>query len=95
LGIDRHGNLVYVAAPNLAAASLARILVHAGAVRGMELDINLIWPILVTYEGPGARSPSLFVPNPTQIPGRFLSVSTKDFFALYLRTTASSPNEPY
>jgi hypothetical protein len=95
LGIDRHGNLVYVAAPDIAASGLARILVHVGAVRGMELDINLIWPILVTYGGPGASRPSLFVPNPTQIPGRFLSVSTKDFFALYLRTAASAPNEPY
>jgi Phosphodiester glycosidase len=95
LGIDRRGNLVYVAAPNLAAVGLARLLVHAGVVRAMELDINLTWPILVTYAGPGASKPSLFVPNPTQIPGRFLSISTKDFFALYLRTAASNPNEPY
>ena len=95
LGIDRRGNLVYLAAPDIAAVGLARLLVHAGAVRAMELDINLTWPILVTYAGPGASKPSLFVPNPTQIPGRFLSISTKDFFALYLRTTASTPNQPY
>ena len=95
LGIDRHGDLIYLAAPDLAAAGLARLLVHAGAVRAMELDINLTWPILVTYGGPGASKPSLFVPNPTQIPGRFLSISTKDFFALYLRSTAGSANQPY
>jgi hypothetical protein len=85
LGIDRRGNLIYLAAPNLTAQGLARLLAHASAVRAMELDINLIWPIFVTYGGRRARQPSLFVPNPTQIPGRFLSPSTKDFFALYLR----------
>jgi hypothetical protein len=95
LGVDRHGNLIYLAAPDVTASGLARLLVHAGVVRGMELDINLVWPVLITYAGPGAIRPSLFVPNPTQIPGRFLSVSTKDFFALYLRTADTPANEPY
>ncbi len=64
LGIDRHGDLIYLAAPNLNAQDLARLLAHAGTVRAMELDINVIWPILVTYGGRGAHHPSLFVPNP-------------------------------
>jgi len=87
LGIDRNGNLFYVAAPNQTAPSLARILVHAGAVRAMELDINPAWPILTTFGLPNAREPSLFVPNPNQVATRFLSPNTKDFFAVYLRTT--------
>jgi len=85
LGIDAQGNLVYVAAPAQTALSLARVLVDVGAVRGMELDINPEWPIFTTYGGPGAVSPSLFVPNPNQVPNRFLYSSTKDFFAVFVR----------
>jgi hypothetical protein len=85
LGVDAHGNLLYVAAPDQSAASLARILVAVGAVRAMQLDINPEWPIFVTYAGAGATAPTLFVPNPNQIPNRFLYPSTKDFFAVYQR----------
>jgi hypothetical protein len=86
LGIDRQGNLIYVAAPAQTAASLAQILVDVGAVRGMQLDVNPEWPILTTYGNAGAATPSLFVPNPNQIPDRFLYSSTKDFFAVFVRT---------
>jgi hypothetical protein len=85
LGIDAEGNLIYVAAADQTSASLAQILVDVGAVRGMQLDINPEWPILITYGGPDAASPSIFVPNPASIPQRFLSPATKDFFAVYRR----------
>ena len=91
LGIDDKGNLMYVAAPNQTAATLAQILVKLGAVRAMQLDINPEWPIFVTYGGPGAASPALFVPNPNQIPNRFLYSSTKDFFAVYQRPPLATP----
>jgi hypothetical protein len=90
LGVDRHGNLIYVAAPDQTAPSLAHVLAEVGAVRGMELDINPEWPIFVTYSGSGASGPSLFVPNPNQIPNRFLYPSTKDFFAVYVRGGSSA-----
>jgi hypothetical protein len=57
----------------------------------MELDINPEWPIFVTYAGPGASGPALFVPNPNQTPQRFLYSSTKDFFALYVGSGAATP----
>jgi len=90
LGIDDRGNLIYVAAPTQTAASLAQILIKLGVARGMELDINPEWPIFVTYGGPGAAAPSLFVPNPNQIPNRFLYLSTKDFFAVFQRNSIVS-----
>ena len=85
LGIDAHGNLIYVAAASQTPATLAQILIHVGAVRAMQLDINPEWPILITYGGPGAADPSIFVPNPASITTRFLSPATKDFFAIYRR----------
>jgi hypothetical protein len=90
LGVDAHGNLIYVAAPSQTAATLAQTLIDAGAVRAMELDINPEWPIFVTYAGSGALNPSLFVPNPNQVSNRFLYSSTKDFFAVYVRSLAAA-----
>ncbi len=43
IGVDRHGNLIYAAAHDQTVRSLADILIHAGAVRAMELDINSYW----------------------------------------------------
>jgi len=43
LGITANGALVYVGGPSMSIASLADLLVRAGAVRGMELDINTDW----------------------------------------------------
>ena len=83
LGVDASGNLIYAAAANQSAQSLASLMVSLHAVRAMELDINPEWPIFVTYGAPGALGATLFVPNPNQIPTRFLYSSTKDFFAVF------------
>ena len=91
LGIDKNGNLIYAAAPAQTAASMASVMVQLHCVRAMELDINPEWPIFVTYSGPGAMGPALDVPNPNQIPNRFLYPSTKDFFAVFL---SRGPGEP-
>ena len=85
VGVDVQGNLIYVAATNQTAASLAQIFVHVGCVRAMELDINPEWPIFVTYGGANSSHPQLDVPNPNQIASRFLYRTTKDFFAVYAR----------
>ena len=57
LGITADGALVYVAGPALDPLQLAQLLVRAGAVRGMQLDINPDWPVFVTYGPPaGGRA---------------------------------------
>jgi hypothetical protein len=57
LGITADGALVYVAGPALDPLQLAQLLVRAGAVRGMQLDINPNWPVFVTYDPPaGGRA---------------------------------------
>jgi len=54
IGVDRHGNLIYVAGEDQTVKSLATTLLHAGAVRAMELDINSYWVSFITYGAPGA-----------------------------------------
>jgi hypothetical protein len=52
LGITADGALVYAAGPGLDPLQLAQLLVRAGVVRGMQLDINPAWPVFVTYDPP-------------------------------------------
>jgi hypothetical protein len=85
VGIDRHGNLVYAAADYQTVTSLARILVHAGAVRAMELDINAEWPTFNSYGRSGGLDPSMLVPNTQQSTSRYLVPDDRDFFAVYRR----------
>jgi hypothetical protein len=85
IGIDRAGRLVYVAAPDLTAAGLASILVRAGAVRAIELDINPEWPTFDVYAHNRGLQPRMFVPNPQQSPHRYLTTDSRDFFAVYRR----------
>jgi len=49
VGVTADGALVYVGGPDLNITDLADVLVRAGAVRAMELDINTDWVNLATY----------------------------------------------
>lgn len=85
VGVDRHGNLIYAAAPIQTVSSLAAIMIHAGAVRAMELDINTYWTSLITYRLPGARGPANLLPTMDRSPLRYLTPDDRDFFAVYVR----------
>ena len=49
VGVTANGALVYAQGPTLDPLQLARLLVRAGVLRGMELDINPDWPVFATY----------------------------------------------
>jgi hypothetical protein len=85
LGIDANGNLIYAAANNQTVGSLAEILIRAGAVRAMQLDINSFWVSLITYAQPGAGSPSNLLPDMSRPASRYLAPDDRDFFAVYAR----------
>jgi hypothetical protein len=50
LGITANGALVYVGGPGLNITDLANLLVRAGALRAMELDINTDWVNFSSYK---------------------------------------------
>jgi hypothetical protein len=85
VGVDGRGDLIYAAANDQTVGSLAQILIRAGAVRAMELDINSYWVTCITYAQPGAGQPSSLLPGMTRGPDRYLSPDDRDFFAVYLR----------
>ncbi|HUZ15331.1 MAG TPA: phosphodiester glycosidase family protein [Gaiellaceae bacterium] len=86
LGIDKHGNLIYVAANYQTVITLAQILKRAGAVRAMELDINPEWYTLITYRHKnGHLVPTPVAYNYQQPSTRYLVPDDRDFFAIYRR----------
>ncbi len=85
IGVDRHGNLIYAAANYQTVGSLAAILIHAGAVRAMELDINSYWTSFNAYAHPGAGQPFKLLEEMERPAERYLTPDDRDFFAVYLR----------
>jgi hypothetical protein len=85
VGVTAQGDLVYAAADNQTVGSLAGILIRAGAVRAMELDINSYWDSFITYSAAGAGGPANLLPDMVRSPYRYLSPDDRDFFAVYLR----------
>ena len=85
VGIDRHGNVIYAAADYQTVVTVAQILRRAGAVRGMQFDINPEWPTLITYGHIGGLVPAKVVPNVMQPTTRYLVPDDRDFFAVYRR----------
>jgi len=91
-GVTADGALVYVAGPDLAPVQLAALLVRAGVVRGMELDINPDWPVLATFAPPapgGLAAPSngsSLQPASVQGPATFFDPSwARDFVTMSAR----------
>jgi len=92
VGVTATGALVYVGGPDLNITDLADVLVRAGAVRAMELDINTDWVDLATYAPStptGTATPSNgtdLLPNMAGTPQRYFeSWWSRDFFTLSVR----------
>jgi Phosphodiester glycosidase len=84
VGVDRRGNLIYVAADGQTVITLAKILQHAGAVAAMEFDINPEWHTLITYtHSAHGLVPTMVGSNPMQSSDRYLVPDDRDFFAVY------------
>jgi hypothetical protein len=92
LGETANGALVYVAGPGLNITSLANLLSRAGAVTGMELDINTDWVDYATFKPstPGgladAGNGSNLLSDMAGGPDRyFASWWARDFFTMSAR----------
>jgi hypothetical protein len=88
LGITKDGRIVYVYGQALDAQDLALLLQRAGAVEGMQLDINPSWMKFDIYTTHGNTAQPKAVPLlPFQQPSvySYLTPSTRDFTAVYAR----------
>lgn len=94
-GVTANGALVYVAGPALTPLQLAQLLVRAGVIRGMELDINPNWPVFATYDPPtsnGLAAPSNgsnLQPSSVQNAATFFNATwARDFITMSVAPTA-------
>jgi hypothetical protein len=88
LGITKDGRVVYVYGPALNAQDLGELLQRAGAVEGMQMDINPAWMKFDYYQAgshPSDPTPVPLLPNQQPSPYSYYSPSTRDFTAVYAR----------
>jgi hypothetical protein len=86
-GVTAAGALIWVGGPGLTIESLAETLVRAGAVRGMQLEINQEWVQFDTYavNTAGTVSGTRLLAGMQHTGNRWLSVDTRDFVAVFSR----------
>lgn len=79
IGVRADGSLIYVAGDRLSASTLAHLLLRAGCMRAMELDINRDWTSFVRYTAAG---PANLLPDMYATPHRYDTPSSRDFISL-------------
>jgi hypothetical protein len=86
IGVTAQGDLIYAIGDALSARNLATLLLHAGAVRAMQLDINKAWTSYMwfTQTHTGKLTPHKAV-NFSRPAARYLAQTSRDFFAVYYR----------
>ena len=88
IGITKDGRIVYVYGSALNAQDLGLLLQRAGAVEGMQMDINPAWMKFDYYQAKGnPADPTPVTLLPTQQPSAYsyYTPSTRDFTAVYAR----------
>ena len=95
IGVTANGALVYVGGPGLNITTLANLLVRAGAVRAMELDINTDWVNFFSFSLPPgvAASPangSKLLPDMVRPVGRYFGPTNRDFLTMSVRAAPLS-----
>ncbi len=92
VGVTADGALVYVVGPKLSPVQVADLLVRAGAVRGMQLDINPTWPVFASFKpavlnGPAAPSNGARLIATYRGPATFFDPTyARDFITMSART---------
>jgi hypothetical protein len=88
LGITKDGRVVYVYGSALNASDLGKLLQRAGAVEGMQMDINPAWMKFDYYQAgnhPSDPTPVPLLPNQQPPPDSYYTPSTRDFTVVYAR----------
>ena len=95
-GVTARGAEIYVGGPSLSVCSLGTILLDAGVVRGMELDINPNWVSGAYFHDHAHGPPSGFrlFPGEQVAAGHYLSPSSRDWYSWSLRTPQTTGDRP-
>ena len=88
IGVTRDGRIVFVYGPALSVRTLADLLQRAGAVEGMQLDINPTWMSYMYYKPTPSTanpSPANLLPTQQEPADRYYSINSRDFTAVFAR----------
>lgn len=90
VGITGDGALVYGYGDGLGSQSLAELMLRAGCVRAMQLDINTVWTTFNFYApsrylDPTSVQGTKLLPESFKSANRYLSPDARDFVAVYAR----------
>ena len=86
IGVRADGTVIHLVGPSMSQSDLADLMVRAGAVRAMCLDMNNGWASSFLY-GPYAHGNGVPVdPQIPRSPSRFLLSSTRDFIAVFAKS---------
>ena len=88
IGITKDNRIVYVYGSALNAQDLGLLLQRAGAVEGMQMDINPAWMKFDYYQAktnPANPVPVPLLPTQQPSPYTYYTPSTRDFTAVYAR----------
>jgi|GEM_PF-727502 len=91
IGVRADGTVVHLVGPSLSTSSMADLLVRAGVVRGMALDMNNGWASSYFYGPYGAGAP--MDPKITHVVSRFKDSSTRDFIAVFAKSGATASSK--
>jgi hypothetical protein len=92
LGVDRHGDLVYVAGRSMTLATFASAMVRLGVVTGMQLDIHphMVVFDLVSHRHGDTLSMTKLLSSMSAPARRYLAPDQRDF--LYLTVDGNPPS---
>ena len=87
-GITADGQILWVGGPGLSIEALADTLVRAGAIRGMQLEINQEWVQFNTYstDAAGHTTGKQLLSGMQHTGDRWLTEDTRDFIAVFVPT---------
>lgn len=85
IGIRADGSIVTVHGNALSVQTLAQLLLNAGAIRAMQLDINRDWTSYIYYRHTPAFTPIKLTTDQVRPADRYLQTSTRDFVAVNAR----------
>jgi len=90
VGVTGDGALVYGYGDGLGSQSLAQLMLRAGCVRAMQLDINTVWTTFnfyapTRYLDPLSVQGTKLLPESFKSANRYLTPDARDFVAVYAR----------
>ncbi|MGC8481445.1 MAG: hypothetical protein ACP5PJ_07835 [Acidimicrobiales bacterium] len=86
IGVTANGDVIWVGGPGLSPLTLAQTLLWAGAIRGMQLDINPDWVSFATFSStPAGTSGSNLMGNMYFPASHYLTPFWRDFIAVFRR----------